>query len=100
MPLQPSHALHDPTLTFYEGQEERTPQEWEEQYMDAWLLLEVTAEDEAGEPTRAKLIASTTDPMTEAFQHLWRSYAERGILTLFIHSKYSDPRPYVVAHAA
>jgi hypothetical protein len=99
MSSQPLQALQDLTLTLYEGQEEQTPHEWEEQYMDVWLLLEVTEEDEAGEPVRAKLIALTTDPMVDAFQRLWRSYADRGILTLFIHSKYSEPLPYVVGHA-
>jgi len=63
------------------------------------VLLAVTAEDEAGEPVCARLIATTTDPMTEAFQQLWRSYADRGVLTLFTHSKYSASQPYVVAHA-
>jgi hypothetical protein len=99
MSSQPSQALQDPILTLYKGQEERAPHEWEEQYMDVWLLLEITEEDEAGEPVRAKLVALTTDPMTNAFQQLWRSYADRGILTLFIHSKYSEPHPYVVVHA-
>ncbi|HEV8713722.1 MAG TPA: hypothetical protein VGX03_12960 [Candidatus Binatia bacterium] len=97
MPSQP--ASLDPTLTQYDGQEELTPEEWEERYVDAWLLLQVTAEDEAGEPTRARLVAVTTDPMTEAFQRLWRSYADRGVLTLFTHSQYAEPRPAVVAHA-
>ena len=92
-------ALPDSTLTLYEGQEELTPEEWEEHYVDAWLLLQITAEDEAGEPVRARLIAVTTDPQTDAFQRLWRSYADRGVLTLFIHSQYSEPRPAVVAHA-
>lgn len=100
MSPQQSQTFPDPTLTLYEGQEERTPHEWEEQYVDVWLLLEVTEEDEAGEPVRAKLAAITTDPMTDAFQRLWRSYADRGILTMLTHSKYSEPRPYVVAHAA
>ncbi len=100
MSSQPSPPLQDPTLTLYEGQEEQAPQEWEEQYVDTWLLLEVTAEDEAGEPVRAKLVALTTDPLTAPFQQLWRSYAERGIMTLFMHSQYSEPRPYVVAHVA
>lgn len=99
MALQPSHAPQDPTLTFYDGHEERTPDDWAEQYVDVWLLLEVTAEDEAGEPVRAKLVAITTAPEAEAFQRLWRSYADRGLVTLFIHSQYSEPRPYVVAHA-
>lgn len=92
-------VLRDPTLTPYEGQEELTPAEWEEHYVDAWLLLQVTAEDEAGEPVRARLVAVTTDPQTEAFQRLWRSYTDRGVLTLFTHGQYSEPRPVVVAHA-
>ncbi len=92
-------ALPDSTLTLYEGQEELTPVEWEEHYVDAWLLLQITAEDEAGEPVRARLIAVTTDPQTDAFQRLWRSYADRGVLTLFTHSQYSEPRPAVVAYA-
>ena len=97
---QQSPAPQDPTLTFYTGLEERPPPEWEERYVDVWLLLEITEEDEGGEPVRAKLIATTTDPMREAFQHLWRSYAARNTLTLFTHSKYSEPHPHVVAHAA
>ena len=100
MSAQQSPMLQDATLTLYPGQEERTPQEWEEQYVDVWLLLEITVEDEAGEPVRTKLIATTTDLMSETFQQLWRSYADRGILTLFMHSTYSEPHPYVVAHAA
>ena len=99
MSLRPVSALLDPTLTLYDGQEELTPEEWEERYVDAWLLLQVTAEDEAGEPVRARLMAVTTDPLTDAFQRLWRSYADRGVLTLFTHSRYSEPRPAVVAHA-
>ncbi len=100
MPSQLSPVQHESFLTLYEGQEERAPHEWEEQYIDVWLLLEVTEEDDAGEPLKAKLIAITTDPMVEAFQRLWRSYADRGILTLFMHGKYSEPRPSVIAHAA
>ena len=93
------HAQYDPTLTLYPGQEEQAPDIWADQYVDVWLLMEVTAEDEAGEPVRAKLLAITTDPMTTAFQQLWRSYADRGILTLFVHSKYAESQPYVVAYA-
>ena len=99
MSSQSIPASIDPTLKPYDGQEELTPEEWEERYMDAWLLLQVTAEDEAGEPVRARLVAVTTDPQADAFQRLWRSYADRGILTLFIHGQYSEPRPAVVAHA-
>jgi hypothetical protein len=99
MSLQPISTLIEPTLTQYDGQEELTPEEWEERYVDAWLLLQVTAEDEAGEPVRCRLVAVTTDPLTDAFQRLWRSYADRGVLTLFTHSQYSEPRPAVVAHA-
>jgi hypothetical protein len=99
MSSQQIQVRQDPTLALYAGHEERTPHEWEEQFVDTWLLLEVTVEDEAGEPVCARLIATTTDPMTDAFQQLWRSYADRSILTLFTHSKYSEPQPYVVAHA-
>ncbi len=100
MSSQSVSTLLEPTLTRYGGQEEHTPEEWEERYVDTWLLLEVTTEDEAGEPKRAKLVAFTSDPMTDAFQQLWRSYADQGILTLFTHSKYADPRPTVVVHAS
>src|SRR5438128_6949103 len=50
-------AHDDPTLTLYTGQEEQAPDIWGNQYVDVWLLLEVTAEDEGGEPVRAKLRA-------------------------------------------
>ena len=99
MSSHPMSASLDPTLTQYDGPEELTPEEWEARYVDAWLLLQVTAEDEAGEPVCARLVAVTTDPLTDAFQRLWRSYADRGVLTLFIHGQYSEPRPAVVAHA-
>ena len=99
MSLQPISTLIEPTLTQYDGQEELTPEEWEERYVDAWLLLQVTAEDEAGEPVRARLVVVTTDPLTDAFQRLWHSYADRGVLTLFTHGQYSEPRPAVVAYA-
>jgi hypothetical protein len=100
MSSQFSPAQQDSSLTLYEGQEELSPQEWEERYINVWLLLEVTEEDEAGEPLKTKLAAITTDPMVETFQHLWRSYADRGIVTLFTHGKYSEPQPSVVAHAS
>ena len=100
MPSQPASALLDPTLTLYNGQEAHTPEEWEERYVDTWLLLEITEDDEAGEPKRAKLLATTSDPMTDAFQQLWRSYADRGIPTLFTHSRYSETRPTVVVHTS
>ena len=99
MSSQPVSTQLDPTLSLYEGQEELTPEEWEDRYVDTWLLLQVTAEDEAGEPVRAKLVAVTSDPMTDTFQRLWRSYADRSVLTLFTHGRYSEPRPAVVAYA-
>ena len=99
MPSQLSPVQQESSLTLYEGQEERAPHEWEEQHANVWLLLEITEEDDAGEPLKAKLTAITTDPMAEAFQRLWRSYADRGIFTLFTHGKYSEPRPSVIAHA-
>ena len=49
MSSQQIQVRQDPTLALYAGQEERTPHEWEEQFIDTWLLLEVTAEDEAGQ---------------------------------------------------
>jgi hypothetical protein len=100
MSSQSASSQTDSALTLYNGQEELTPEEWEDRYVDTWLLLEVTEEDEAGEPQKARLIAFTSDPMTEAFQQLWRSYADRGVLTLFTHGKYSEPRPTVVVHAS
>ena len=99
MSIHLPHAEPDPTLTLYAGQEEQAPETWAAQYVDLWLLLEVTAEDEAGEPVQARLIACTTDPMSVAFQQLWRAYADRNILTLLLHSQYSEPQPYVVAYA-
>lgn len=54
------HAPYDPPLTLYTGQEEQAPDLWADQYSDVWLLLEVTAEGEGGEPIRAKLLATTT----------------------------------------
>lgn len=99
MALHLSALQGEPTLMLYTGPEEQSPDTWAAQYVDVWLLLEVTAEDEAGEPVRGKLITTTTDPMAPAFQQLWRTYADRGILTLLYHSAYTEPRPYVVAYA-
>jgi hypothetical protein len=92
MPSQPSHTLSDPPLTLYEGQEERTPREWEGQYVNAWLLLQGTIEDEAGEPVRAKLVAITTDPMTDAFQQLWRSYFDEWAEAFCMKSQLTKSR--------
>lgn len=39
---------------------EKTIREWESQYPDTWILLEVTREDNA-EPVRAKLVAAARD---------------------------------------
>ena len=100
MPSQSASIQTDLTLTLYDGQEELSPEEWEERHVDTWLLLEVTEEDEAGEPRKARLLALTSDPMSNPFQQFWRSYADRGALTLFIHGKYSEPRPAVVVHAS
>jgi hypothetical protein len=100
MASQSASPQTDLTLTLYSGQEELPSEEWEERYVDTWLLLEITEEDEVDEPTRARLIATTTDPMSDAFQQLWRSYADRGIRTLFTHSRYSGPHPTVVVHAS
>lgn len=99
MAVSPSAHQVEPTLILHPGQEEQSPDTWAAQYVDVWLLLEVTAEDEAGEPIMGKLIATTTDPMLPAFHQLWRTYADRGILTLFYHSAYTEPQPYVVAYA-
>ncbi len=76
---------------------EKTIREWEEQYPDTWILLEVTEEDE-GEPLRGKLIATAHDP--EDFQKAWKLHRNKGVLTMLTYGSSSEPRPAVVVSAA
>ena len=67
--------------------------EWEEQYPGAWILLEVTEEDD-GDPVRGKLITTAPDP--EDFQKVWKSHRKRGVLTMVTYGPPLDPGPAVV----
>jgi hypothetical protein len=75
---------------------EQTIEEWEKQYPDLWILLEVTTEDD-GEPRRGTLIATAHDP--EDFQDLWKACRARGMLTMLTYGPPREPRPEVVVSA-
>lgn len=75
---------------------EKTIQEWEKQYPDTWILLEVTAEDD-GEPMQGTLIATACDPAE--FQEIWKLYRHRRALTMLTYGPPLEPIPEVVVSA-
>ena len=71
-------------------------QAWEAQYPDAWILLEITEEDE-GEPLCGRLLATADDP--DALQTVWKSYRDQGVLTMLTYGPPRVHRPEVVVSA-
>lgn len=71
--------------------------EWEKQYPDIWVLLEVT-EESNGEPVRGKLIATARDP--EELHETWKRHRTKGVLTMLTYGPPSEPGPAVVVSAA
>ena len=76
---------------------EKRIREWEKQYPDTWILLEVTEESD-GEPVRGKLIAAARD--AEELQEIWRSHRAKEILTMLTYGPPLEPGPAVVVSAA
>ena len=77
--------------------EERRIREWEKQYPDTWILLEVM-EESNGEPVRGKLIATAHDP--EELHATWKRHRTKGVLTMLTYGPPSEPGPAVVVSAA
>ena len=77
--------------------DERKIREWEKQYPDTWILLEVT-EESNGEPARGKLIATARDP--EELHATWKRHRTKGVLTMLTFGPPSEPGPAVVVSAA
>src|SRR5262252_1303866 len=75
---------------------EQSIQAWEAQYPETWILLEITAEDE-GEPMRGVLIATADDP--NEVQAVWKSYRDKGVLTMLTYGCRREPHPEVVVSA-
>ncbi len=75
---------------------EKSIREWENQYPDTWILLEVTEQDD-GEPLRGKLIATARDP--DDLQETWKLQRNEGILTMLTYGPPLEPRPEVVVSA-
>lgn len=78
------------------GRVEKTIREWESQFPDAWILLEVTKEKD-GEPLRGRLIAKAHD--LEDLQKMWKSNRTKGILTMLTYGPPVKPGPAVVVSA-
>ncbi|MFQ5853472.1 MAG: hypothetical protein ACE5JU_23175 [Candidatus Binatia bacterium] len=76
--------------------EERRIREWEGQYPDTWILLEVTEQDD-GEPVRGKLIATAKDPAE--LQEVWKIHRNKGVLTMLTYGPPLEPGPAVVVSA-
>jgi len=76
---------------------ERTIRDWEKQYADTWILLEVTEEDN-GEPLRGRLIATADDP--DDLQEVWKLHRKKGVLTMLTYGPPLEPGPAVVVSAA
>lgn len=75
---------------------EKSIREWENQYPDTWILLEVTEQDDE-EPVRGKLIATARNP--EDLQETWKLHRNKGILTMLTYGPPLEPRPEVVVSA-
>jgi len=76
---------------------EKRIQEWENQYPDTWILLEVTEQDD-GEPVRGRLLATAQD--LEDLQETWKLHRRKGILTMLTYGHPLKPRSTVVVSAA
>ena len=76
---------------------EKEIRDWEKQYPDTWILLEVT-EQADGEPVRGKLIATARDP--EELHKTWKSHRTKRVLTMLTYDPPSEPGPAVVVSAA
>jgi len=89
---------HSPSGSSGEPQRvEKRIHEWEKQYPDTWILLQVT-EESNGEPVRAKLIATARDP--GELHKTWTRHRTKGILTMLTYGPPSEPAPAVVVSAA
>jgi len=89
---------HSPSGSSGEPQRvEKRIHEWEKQYPDTWILLQVT-EESNGEPVRAKLIATARDP--GELHETWTRHRTKGILTMLTYGPPSEPAPAVVVSAA
>jgi hypothetical protein len=75
---------------------EQPIQAWEAQFPEAWILLEIIAEDE-GEPVRGVLIATADDP--NELQAVWKSYRDKGVLTMLTYGCQRELHPEVVVSA-
>ncbi len=69
---------------------------WETQYPEAWILLEITEEDE-GEPVRGLLIATADDP--DDLQDVWKGSRDQGILTMLTYGRPLQSLPEVIVSA-
>ena len=89
---------HSPSGSSGEPQRvEKRIHEWEKQYPDTWILLQVT-EESNGEPVRAKLIATARDP--GELHETWTRHRTKRILTMLTYGPPSEPAPAVVVSAA
>lgn len=75
---------------------EHTIHEWEAQYPETWILLEITEEDE-GEPMRGLLIATADDP--DDLQEVWKGYRGQGVLTMLTYGHPRESQPEVIVSA-
>jgi hypothetical protein len=75
---------------------ERTIHEWEAQYPETWILLEITEEDE-GEPVRGLLITTAHNP--DDLQDVWKGYRAQGVLTMLTYGCPREIQPEVIVSA-
>ena len=75
---------------------EHTIHEWEAQYPETWMLLEITEEDE-GEPVRGLLIATADDP--NDLQDVWKGYRDQGVLTMLTYGRPCESQPEIIVSA-
>ena len=84
----------EPSLQVFNTDQIRPIGEWERQYPDLWLLIEVTRED-IWEIYEGKLIATAQHPIE--FVEIGKSLRNRGIVHLTTRGVYTKPQPVLIA---
>jgi len=73
--------------------EEKSVAEWQQEYPDRWLFLEITDEDE-WEIHKAKLVAVADDP--GEFTEMCREYLARDVVHMVVRGHFSQEPPVFI----
>jgi len=83
-------AEEKPTLQLFNGDEEKTIEEWKKRYPGLALFIEVTKED-SSKVYSGRLVA-TAESSVE-FLDLDKTYQQSGVVSLTTYGNPLDPRP-------